>query len=98
MSVPIPSIGAQWPLGFAVQSALGTPVAVPATAGNWINQTENTLSYNTNSHMIKSALGTRATEQESAQGETRVEGGFGANLRTTTARTLLAAFFGGSTT
>src|SRR6266550_1323975 len=94
VSTPVPSIGALWPLGFAIQSVLGTPVAVPATAGNWINTTDNTLTYTTGEHMIKTALGTRATEQESAQGETRAEGGFGANLRTTTARTLLAAYFG----
>jgi hypothetical protein len=98
VGVPRPSIGAEWPLGFAVQSALGTPVPVPATAGNWINTRDNTLTCVTGEHMIKTALGTRATEQESAQQEIHVEGGFGANLRTTTARTLLEAFFGHGST
>jgi hypothetical protein len=96
MSVGTPAtrIGSEYPLGFVTQSTLGTPVTVPASAGNWINQTAHSLSYVTGSHMIKTALGTRAAEQESAQGEIHLEGGFEANLRTSTIRTLIEALLG----
>lgn len=98
VGTPAARIGAELPLGFATQSALGTPVTVPATAGNWVNTTANTLEYTVGTHMIKTALGTRADEQESALGEIRLQGGFEANLRTSTIRTLLEALLGSSST
>jgi Phage tail tube protein len=90
VGVPTGRINAEYPLGVGIQTTLGTPVA----ASFWVNQTANTLNYITGAHMIKSAFGTRADEQESAQGETRLEGGFESNLRTATMRGLLEAFFG----
>jgi hypothetical protein len=94
VGVPAARIGAEYPLGFVTQSSIGTPVAVPSTAGNWINQTANTLEYVTGAHMLKTAMGTRADEQESAQGETHLQGGFEANLRTSTSRALIQALLG----
>jgi hypothetical protein len=94
VGTPAARIGAEYPLGFVTQSALGTPTTIPATAGNWINQTANTLEYVTGAHMLKTAMGTRADEQESAQGETHLQGGFEANLRTSTSRTLIQALLG----
>lgn len=90
VGVPTGRIGAEYPLGYGIQSTLGTPVPVT----NYINQTANTLKYVTGMHMLKTAMGSRADEQESAFGETHVEGGFESNLRTATMRGLLEAFFG----
>lgn len=90
VGTPTGRIMAEYPLGYGIQSSIGTPVGVTT----YINQTANTLNYITGAHMLKTAMGSRATEQESAQGETRLEGGFESNLRTETMRGLLECFFG----
>ncbi|HLG72136.1 MAG TPA: phage tail tube protein [Chloroflexota bacterium] len=92
---PVLQIGAEQSLGYVLQPTFGTPVAVPATANNWVPFTANTLLYDIGEHLIQTGSGSRGAEQYAAQGQSKSSGDFETLLFGEQCANLYAYFFGG---
>ncbi len=96
-AVPLLQVGAESALGYVPQPVLGTPVVVPATAGNWAQQLANNVEFTNSRHLIKVGGGVRGSMRKAARGQSHGLGGFEVLLQVDECTNLIAYFLGKDT-